>query len=261
MNGLKYIRTRCNLSLNDLAEAIGVTRQALSAWENERKEIPKQRKKELADFFGIDSEYFGQISEKEKKYLLEKAMFRYVEEGKETYRYKPQKQIDSKDKKEIFFLGDSDISLDEKYTQAQEKKKNTLLKIEELIKWTDGAGSIESQIGCINRGCDIFSKVIDLLEEMRNQEPYLKMPFYYEFNNVLHAMLIAYGLSDKENVKLIDRSKGYSQEDGEWVLELSDEIKQHCDKELQYHKQYHEEVIKKIREENRNRKKEESPLE
>lgn len=45
------------------------------------------------------------------------------------------------------------------------------------------------------------------------------------------------------------------------MLELSDEIKQHCDKELQYHKQYHEEVIKKIREENRNRKKEESPLE
>ena len=29
MNGLRYIRTRCNLSLNELAEFIGVTRQAL----------------------------------------------------------------------------------------------------------------------------------------------------------------------------------------------------------------------------------------
>ena len=29
MNGLRYIRTRCNLSLSELAEFIGVTRQAL----------------------------------------------------------------------------------------------------------------------------------------------------------------------------------------------------------------------------------------
>ena len=86
MNGLKYIRTRCNLSLNDVAEAIGVTRQALSSWENERKEIPEQRKKELADYFGIDAAYFGEIFEKEKKYLLEKAMFRYEEDGKETVK-------------------------------------------------------------------------------------------------------------------------------------------------------------------------------
>lgn len=51
MNGLKYIRTRCNLSLNDLAETIGVSRQALSAWENEKKDIPEQRKQQLSEFF------------------------------------------------------------------------------------------------------------------------------------------------------------------------------------------------------------------
>ena len=43
MNGLKYIRTRCNLSLNELADAIGVTRQALSSWEVGKKPIPSQR--------------------------------------------------------------------------------------------------------------------------------------------------------------------------------------------------------------------------
>lgn len=149
MNGLKYIRTRCNLSLNDVAEAIGVTRQALSSWENERKEIPEQRKKELADYFGIDAAYFGEIFEKEKKYLLEKAMFRYEEDGKETYRYKPQEG--EKQLKRIYFPGDDQLSLDERYIEAQKKKKELISDIEEAIKYTDNAGSIQSQIVCINR--------------------------------------------------------------------------------------------------------------
>lgn len=37
MNGLKYIQTRCNISLNELAETIGVTRQSLSSWECNKK--------------------------------------------------------------------------------------------------------------------------------------------------------------------------------------------------------------------------------
>ena len=74
MNGLKYIRTRCNLSLNELSEMIGVTRQAMSAWENDRKEIPEQRKEQLGEFFGIDKEFFGEITDEEKEYLLGKAM-------------------------------------------------------------------------------------------------------------------------------------------------------------------------------------------
>ena len=44
MNGLKYIRTRCNLSLSELADMIGVSRQALSSWENGKKDIPEQRR-------------------------------------------------------------------------------------------------------------------------------------------------------------------------------------------------------------------------
>ena len=67
MNGLKYIRTRCNLSLSELADMIGVSRQALSSWENGKKDIPEQRSDQLAEFFGIGKEYFGEISEKEKQ--------------------------------------------------------------------------------------------------------------------------------------------------------------------------------------------------
>lgn len=54
MNGLKYIRIRCNLSLNELADAIGVTRQALSAWENGKQSIPEQRKNSWKIFSALN---------------------------------------------------------------------------------------------------------------------------------------------------------------------------------------------------------------
>ncbi len=37
MNGLKFIRTQCNLSLNNVAQALNVSRQIISAWENGKK--------------------------------------------------------------------------------------------------------------------------------------------------------------------------------------------------------------------------------
>ena len=93
MNGLKYIRTRCNLSLSELARFIGVTRQALSSWENGRKEIPEQRKEQLACFFGIDKEYFGEISEKEKNTCLRKQCFDTIITGKKLIDISPKKKL------------------------------------------------------------------------------------------------------------------------------------------------------------------------
>ena len=87
MNGLRYIRKQCNFSLSQLAERLEVSRQIISAWENGKKEIPEMRKKQLADFFGIDKCFFDEISEEQKRILLDKAMFRYIEDGEETYRY------------------------------------------------------------------------------------------------------------------------------------------------------------------------------
>ena len=63
MNGLRYIRNKCNLSLSELASKLGVTRQMISAWENGRKPIPSGRLKELSQIFGIEEELLGDISE------------------------------------------------------------------------------------------------------------------------------------------------------------------------------------------------------
>ena len=239
MNGLKYIRTRCNLSLSDLAESIGVTRQALSSWENERKEIPSLRIKELSNFFGIDEEYFGEISETEKKYLLEKAMFRYENDGKETYRYKPQ-EIESA---RIFFPEDSDKSLDEKYVDMQKRKKKLLREIEKSINYTENAGSIQSQICCINRGCNVYGMLTMIMQEMKEQQVISRMPYFYEIINVLKGMLVAYDLLEEDVIKEnIEINKEFHNEDGQWILELAGILKSRwskiCEQQEALDKQY-----------------------
>ena len=69
-------------------------------------------------------------------------------------------------------MGEREKSLDEEYALAQRKKEEVLKKAEELIIWTDNAGSILSQIACINRGCDVYSMINSMLEKMRAMKMY-----------------------------------------------------------------------------------------
>lgn len=85
MNGLKYIRTQCNLSLNNVAQALGVSRQIVSAWENGKKDIPNERRKQLSKYFGIDTDYFNEIDEVQKKEILGTAMYRWNQNGNEFF--------------------------------------------------------------------------------------------------------------------------------------------------------------------------------
>ena len=54
MNGLKFIRIQCNLSLSNMATTLGVSRQIISAWENGKKELPQERAEQLSRYFGVD---------------------------------------------------------------------------------------------------------------------------------------------------------------------------------------------------------------
>lgn len=248
MNGLKYIRTRCNLSLSELADMVGVSRQALSSWENGRKDIPEQRLKQLAEFFGVNREFLGEISDEIKNTLINKAMFRYDENGKEYYRFKPQEGVTSLDQTRVsFFFDNSQKSLDEEYILARHKKQEILEVIKNIIEWTENAGSISTQIICINRGCYVYGMINEMMEEMKKKDAHLKMPFFYELVDVWKAMLVAYGIMDKEEISDFDRRTAYCGEDGEWILELSEQIKAHWDAEYAYYKKYHQDVQNKLK--------------
>ena len=248
MNGLKYIRTRCNLSLSELADMVGVSRQALSSWENGRKDIPEQRLEQLAEFFGVNRKFLGEISDEMKNTLINKAMFRYDENGKEYYRFKPQEGVTSLDQTRVsFFFDNSQKSLDEEYILAKHKKQELLEVIKNIIEWTENAGSISAQIVCINRGCYVYGMINEMMEEMKKKDVHLKMPFFYELVDVWKAMLVAYGIMDKEEISDFDRRNVYCGEDVEWILELSEQIKAHWDAEYAYCKKYHQDRQNKSR--------------
>lgn len=110
-----------------------VTGQAISMWENGKKEIPPRRKEELARFFGIDEAYFGEISESQKQALLRRAMFRHDVNDREAYRFRPEDGTTSLKGVGVLFLPESEQSFDEQYVDAQKRKKRTLEEISALI--------------------------------------------------------------------------------------------------------------------------------
>ena len=154
MNGLRYIRTQCNFSLSELADRLNVSRQIISAWENGKKEIPEARKVQMAEFFGIDKSFFDDITEEQKKVLLGKAMFRYVESGVETYRYKPNMQEKSQT---AYFIPEREMSLDEEFIELQRVQKQLLERINHIISGPEQV-SLRDQIRSTWYICQMMEK-------------------------------------------------------------------------------------------------------
>lgn len=193
MNGLKYIRTQCNFSLSKLADRLDVSRQIISAWENGKKEIPEARKEQLAEFFGIDKCFFGEITEEQKKTLLGKAMFRYIESGVETYRYKPNVNAKSQT---AYFAPEREMSLDEEFVELQRTQKQLLERINCIISGPEQA-NLRDQMSFIVRGTEVFGKVADAMDGSFSKESSIKMPYYFGMLEVLQALNTAMDLSDE----------------------------------------------------------------
>jgi transcriptional regulator with XRE-family HTH domain len=83
MNGLKYIRTLKGTSLVNLAEYLGISNQAVSAWENGKKSIPAARLKQLSELFGIPEEYFQKELSNNDMFMVSR--FNYVQEGNRVF--------------------------------------------------------------------------------------------------------------------------------------------------------------------------------
>lgn len=73
MNGLKAVRKQCNMTIQELADKLCVSKQIVSAWENGVKEIPATRKLQLSQLFGLDIESFGEVNEEEANSFAKKA--------------------------------------------------------------------------------------------------------------------------------------------------------------------------------------------
>lgn len=157
INGLKYIRTRCNYSQHELAEILDVTDAMISKWENDNKVISEERQEELAVLLGVPTSFLGQISEKQIEFINDLPMIRQDRKGKEHYRIDMSDDI--RDGIWRHYFGKTERSLSDDYNQAKKLKKDTLEEIAETIGGdnTDRFGGIRGAINEIEKGCSRYS--------------------------------------------------------------------------------------------------------
>ena len=222
MNGLTYIRKRCNISLNELADILGISRQAISSWENGRKKIPPERKEQLAQFFGIDKKYFDEITDEDKIELLKKGMYRWDGLEKESYLFRGSSaDIPESNKRALWFPKESSTSLDEDYLSAKTQKSVLVNKISDSIDGpTKGRRAILDSIAAINRGCAVYGGVYELFEGMNSQKILLKIPYLKVVLSTIQASMIS--LLGQTNSYLLENM--LDEDDNRLIEQLSEVI-------------------------------------
>lgn len=196
MNGLKFIRTRCNISLSELADVLSVSRQQISAWENGVKPISQQRLSQLSKYFGVDEKYFLTISEADKEYIVSKALYRRQDNEKEVYCFIKQGEMEDDFKYRSFSYPNFDESLDEQMIHAKKKKKETMEGIQEAMGYFGKPDKIVEDVSAINRGCKVYDALTKYLRQMPNEKPGTTILYYNMARNVLFSLLIANGLNE-----------------------------------------------------------------
>ena len=223
MNGLKFIRTRCNISLSELAEVLEISRQQVSAWENGIKPISENRLRQLSKYFGLEEKYFLEISEKDKAFLISKGLYRRQDCDKEVYCFIKQGEVEDDSKYRSFSYPDFVESLDDQMTEAKKKKQETLQKVEEAIGYFGIPTKIIDEVCSINRGCMIYDALTEYLKQMPKETIPMRMIYFDMVKNVLNSLLLANGLKTKEEIEeefeFVKGNELYY--DVDWVYELA----------------------------------------
>ena len=202
MNGLKYIRTRCNYSQRALAEVLGVSRQAVNMWENSKKIPSKERKEDLCLIFGIDNpEYLGELTDELQQELKELPIYKVPFDGdSERFAFKPIKSEDLRYKcKHIMKYCDEQLSLDEQCTLKRSDLKMLLDDINNYAIEGNTKNSFNNLSG-MNRALQIFGRTLDAAQEARNKHPEYVMVYFHTILAILDAMNISFGTVDENDV-------------------------------------------------------------
>lgn len=202
MNGLKYIRTRCNYSQRALAEAIGVSRQSINMWENAIKFPSKEHKEDLCAFFGLeDAEAFGTLTPEQYEALQARPVYKRVtEDDSERFSFRCGDAPDHSYKiGHPPFFDAEELSLDDKCTLARAELKSVMGEFAEYAAVVSKKNSLDNLFGT-NRVLGVLVPVLDLLKESNRKRPGFCMIYYKTLLAVLDAMGISFGTVEKEAV-------------------------------------------------------------
>jgi len=208
MNGLRYIRERCNMTASELSLKLGVTRQSISMWEQGKKNIPQARLEQLSIIFGVSEEYFGEISDKQIAELKNKKVYSAFF-TKELYE---KLTIDIEPKHNVVFEEEYDF---DDYVKVQKNKVDLLKEIDESFAGDYGKGIIglQDQILKMQRYIELYTQFTKLI---KSADKFSKSHMIFE---VLKALGIALNTIDKND--LIMEQDEHNHYTDVWSLELS----------------------------------------
>lgn len=202
MNGLKFIRTRCNYSQAALAEKLGVSRQAINMWENSKKPLSELRKNELKEFFGLETgEWFGEIDDGNVAEIKKLPM--YIKHGgvSEHFLFSPQTGIGQL---KIGFQNTSqnELSLDERCTLKRHELSELFAEVQNYINDNEIKNSTKS-LSRMNTVQKVFGGIFDALQSIGTKSPVERMVYIFTIFTVINAINVSFGNAKIEDAEAI----------------------------------------------------------
>ena len=192
MNGLKYIRTNeSNMTMEKLADKLGVSKQLVSMWENGKKKIPEKRTLQLEKILGIPRKYFllENVSEREQ---LEIRHFRIKRDVESTTIEYEEKMVDSQGNEEVIPFTHVDVgALEALEFSAMDLKVDDLGKrIASIICSYEGNVASAQEVLCqYEEKLKAFERFADI---MAGTEQYGTM------SQILRAMELFFGVNEEK---------------------------------------------------------------
>ena len=223
MNGLSFIRRRCNLSQGQLAEKLGVTRQAINLWENRREPLPKARKEQLSQFFGLEPELFDEITQEQENALLHRAYFMYRDDDGHDYflfRENPLRPVGCllSEKAGQPFTQDEQMVLDRRELEEMLDILREAVFPKDRSRWTAWDSNV-----AMNRMRCILGGMTDALEAIQKQPKERKMDCFYLMMQIELTVALTLGGIEKDDLpcESVDDQPGL---DTEHIISLADEF-------------------------------------
>ena len=201
MNGLYFIREKSNISQSLLAEIIGVSRQSIHMWESGIRKPGAKHLHKLSEFYGIDPEYFGELNENKLSSVKERDMYFHWLGDHEYCTFVPEGDPDMQ---LSISCGSCENMLDIRYKKVNKREKDCIRRVEEYLR-PEKFTYLMDRIITAERGIADIERYLELMNVIRKvgnkRATRYKVPLRYEIKTVIYAMMIAYGLYTKEELK------------------------------------------------------------
>ena len=238
MNGIKCIRERCNLSMSELADRIGVTRQTISLWEKGVRNPSPARQTALSKFFGLPGHFFGEIHEKDLEVVDSMKIYRHKTETSEFYTFSP---FGDEEPEPYLTLQHLNGWNDARYAETVHRFNKLIDRIEQSAHLDNDEALLADRINKMAIACTNLEKcmeVLSLIEKTKAERGiYLKVPMRFEIWSVLDAMMLGLGLYTTEEIYQKYPYEFESENvlvDKDYLQELAGHIREHWNKKVDF---------------------------